>query len=330
MKPFKVVITDREYSNIDNEKRILQAAGAQVWGYQYKETEQILKVARDCHALIVQYAKIPRELIHELKHCKIIARYATGVDGIDLKAAGEKGIYVTNVRDYCTEEVSTHALALLLELSQKTSHYNRWIKKGQWSYRKGIPCAGLKDKIVGIIGYGKIAQAFVRKLRPLCDEIWIASGHADPDRLKQEGLRLTSREDIIARADFISVHAPLSEKTRHMFNRQTFARMKPGACLINVARGSLVCEADLARALEEGRLAGAAMDVMEKEPPDTKHPLLAFDNVIITPHMAWYSEQSQKKLQSTVAEDVARVLKGQAPKNCVNLEFLPKGVAGML
>ncbi len=330
MRPFKVVITDREYEQIDQEKRILQAAGAEVFDYQYKDEADILKVAADCDALIVQYAKVPASLISGLKRCKIIARYATGVDGIDLKAAGERGIYVTNVRDYCTEEVSTHALALILELSQKTAKYSRWIKEGQWNYRKGLPCAGLKEKVVGLIGYGKIARACARKLKPLCDQIWIDSKHASAEELKKEGLVLKSREAILANADFISLHAPLTKENYHMFNKSTFEKMKKEACLINVARGSLVCEEDLFRALREGQIAGAALDVMEKEPPNRDNPLLTFDNVILTPHIAWYSQAAQERLQSAVAKEVARVLTGSKPENCVNSEFLSKNAAGMV
>lgn len=330
MRPFKVVITDREYEQIDQERRILEAAGAQVFDYQYKDEDDILKVAADCDALIVQYAKVPASLINGLKQCKIISRYATGVDGIDLKAAGEKGIYVTNVKDYCTEEVSSHALALLLELCQKTSQYDRWIKEGQWSYRKGIPCAGLKEKVVGLIGYGKIAQAYARKLKPLCDQIWIDSRHASAEELEKEGLVLKSRDAILSSADYISVHAPLTKENYHMFNKETFRKMKNEACLINVARGPLVCEADLYWALQEGQIAGAALDVMETEPPAEDNPLLTLDNVVLTPHIAWYSQAAQKRLQSAVAEDVARVLTGRRPENCVNSEFLSKNAAVMV
>lgn len=330
MRPFKVVITDREYEQIDQEKRILQAAGAEVFDYQYKDEADILKVAADCDALIVQYAKVPASLINGLKRCKIIARYATGVDGIDLKAAGEKGIYVTNVRDYCTEEVSSHALALLLELSQKTAQYSRWIKEGQWNYRKGLPCAGLKEKVVGLIGYGKIAKACARKLKPLCDQIWVDSKHASAEELKKEGFVLKSREAIVANADFISLHAPLTNENYHMFNKKTFEKMKKEACLINVARGPLVCEEDLFWALREGQIAGAALDVMEKEPPNRENPLLTLDNVILTPHIAWYSQAAQERLQSAVAKEVARVLTDREPENCVNSEFLSKNATVMV
>ena len=323
-KPFKVVITDREYEHIHQEKQILEAAGAQVFDYQIKDPEKILEIAHDCDALIVQYAKVPETLIRQLTRCKVIARYAAGVDGIDLKAAGEQGIYVTNVSDYCTEEVAVHALTMLLALSQKITGYDRMIKSGIWDYKAGLPCSGLSEKIVGIIGYGKIGEAYAKKIQPFCKKVWVASSHTDRDALLREGLELKSRDEIIARADYISLHAPLTEENRHMFHKETFRKMKPSACLINVARGGLICEADLAWALKERQIAGAALDVMEEEPPKKDNPLLKLDNVILTPHVAWYSEKSQQKLQASAAEEVARVLSGQRPENCVNLDFLRK------
>lgn len=323
-KPFKVVITDREYEHIHQEKQILEAAGAQVFDYQIKDPEKLLEVAHDCDALIVQYAKVPEALIRQLTRCKVIARYAAGVDGIDLKAAGEQGIYVTNVRDYCTEEVAVHALTMLLALSQKITGYDRMIKSGIWDYKAGLPCSGLSEKIVGIIGYGKIGEAYAKKIQPFCKKVWVASSHADRDALLREGMELKSRDEIIAQADYISLHAPLTEENQHMFHKETFRKMKPSACLINVARGGLICEADLAWALKERQIAGAALDVMEEEPPKKDNPLLKLDNVILTPHVAWYSEKSQQKLQASAAEEVARVLSGQRPENCVNLDFLRK------
>lgn len=321
---FKVVITDREYPQIQEEKRILQAAGADIYDYQYRDPEQILRVAKDCDALIVQYARVPEALIRELSHCRIIARYATGVDGIDLEAAGKRGIYVTNVKEYCTEEVAAHTLALLLALSRKTELYDRLVKNGIWDYKAGLPCRGIKGQIVGIIGYGKIARSFAKKVKSLGGRVWIASNHASCNALRKEGIELKSREELICRADYVSLHIPLTEENRHLFSRETFRKMKRTACLINTARGGLVCERDLEWALREGEIAGAALDVLEQEPPEQDNPLLSLDNIILTPHMAWYSEESQRRLQSAVAEDVARVLLGGTPENCVNLDFFNK------
>lgn len=323
-KPFKVVITDREYEQIDQEKRIMEAVGAEVFDYQIKDPEKILEVAHDCDALMVQYAKVPESLIRQLNRCKVIARYAAGVDGIDLEAAGKKGIYVVNVRDYCTEEVAVHALTMLLALSQKITEYDRKVKCGIWNYKVGLPCAGLSEKIVGIIGYGKIGEAYAKKIQSFCKKVWVASSHANRDILLREGLELKPQEEIIAQADYISLHAPLTEENRHMFHKETFRKMKSSACLINVARGGLICEEDLAWALKEGQIAGAALDVMEEEPPQKHNPLLGLDNVILTPHVAWYSKRAQERLQTAIAEEVARVLSGHIPRNCANLKLLHK------
>ena len=320
-RTFKVVITDREYERIDQEKRILEEIGAQVYAYQYREPEQILRVAKDCDALIVQYAKVPKSLIDVLSCCRIIARYATGIDGIDLQAAGKKGIYVSNVRDYCTEEVAVHTLALTLSLSRKIGNYDQMIKNRVWDYKAGLPCFNIQDQIVGIIGYGKIAKSYAKKVRDMGGCVWIASDHANEAELAKEGFQLKSKIELISQADYISIHTPLTEATRNMFCKETFLQMKKTAYLINVSRGGMICENDLAWALREGQIAGAALDVMEKEPPEKGNELLGLDNIILTPHIAWYSEKAQEKLQASVAKEVARVLVGRSPENCVNLNF---------
>lgn len=323
MKKFKVVITDREYENIDNELRILNEIGAEVWDYQYRGEEDIIRVARDCDAMIFQYAKITERVINALEKCKIISKYATGIDGIDVKRATERGIYFTNVNEYCSDEVSTHALALLLQLERRIPQFCEWTSSGRW-YGMGMPVESLKKSVVGVISFGRIARMYIEKLKPLCDEIWVYDKFVPEQAMLEFGVKPKSFEEIIAGADFISVHAPLTEETRHMFNRDVFRGMKSTASLINVARGPLVSEADLVWALENGEIAAAALDVLETEPPAKDNPLLHMKNVIITPHTAWYSTESQKKLQSTVAEDVARVLSGQQPENLVNKDLLKK------
>lgn len=325
MAKYKVVITDREYETIDNEKRVFAESGLDIelFDYQYKEKDKILEVAKDADAIIVQYAKMPRDLIEQLDRCKVIARYATGFDGLDLEAATEKGIYICNVNDYCREEVATHTLALLMELSRRVSKYDRWTHSGNWYAMPGKQHS-LRNQVIGVISFGRIARTFIDRIKPICDNIWVYDEYVDPQVMRDYGVVPKTFDEIVEGADYISMHCPLTPETRHMFNKDVFRRMKNTAAIINVARGPVVSEEDLVWALKEGEIGGAALDVLETEPPAADNPLFGFDNVIITPHTAWYSVESQAILQATPAEDIVRVLKGELPLNIVNKDILRK------
>lgn len=321
MAKYKIVITDREYENIDNELRILNELGdVEVLDYQYRDEEDVIKVAKDCDAIIIQYAKVTKRVIDSMNHCKIIAKYATGIDGIDIAEATKREICVTNVNDYCADEVSTHAVTLLLDAVRRTSTFSMKVKNGEW-YRMGLRIPSLKKSIVGVISFGRIARAYIDKIKPFCDQIWVYDKFVSEKDVLDYGVLPKSFEEILENADYISIHAPLTDETRHMFNKDAFKMMKPSATLINVARGAIINEQDLIYALENKEIAFAALDVLEKEPPEKDNPLIHMDNVIITPHTAWYSVESQKKLQSTVAQDVVKVLQGKEPNNLVNKEL---------
>lgn len=321
MAKYKVVITDREYESIENEREVLSQLDVDLQDYQYKDKENILRVAKDADALIIQYAKMPRDLIEELDNCKIIARYATGFDGIDLDACTEKGIYVCNVSDYCRDEVSTYALSLLLEMATRVGKHDQWTHDGNWFGMPGKQHS-LKNQVIGVISFGRIARAYIEKIKPLCNNIWVYDNHDNVEAIRAAGAEPKTLEEIYAGADYISLHCPLTPETHHMINKEVFKKMKNTAVVINVARGPVVSEEDLIWALENHEIAGAALDVMEQEPPKKDNPLFGFDNVLITPHTAWYSEESQAVLQRTPAEEVVRVLNGEVPLNVVNKEIL--------
>ena len=321
MAKYKVVITDREYESIENEREVLSQLDVDLQDYQYKDKENILRVAKDADALIIQYAKMPRDLIEELDNCKIIARYATGFDGIDLDACTEKGIYVCNVSDYCRDEVSTYALSLLLEMATRVGKHDQWTHDGNWFGMPGKQHS-LKNQVIGVISFGRIARAYIEKIKPLCNNIWVYDNHDNVEAIRAAGAEPKTLEEIYAGADYISLHCPLTPETHHMINKEVFRKMKNTAVVINVARGPVVSEEDLIWALENHEIAGAALDVMEQEPPKKDNPLFGFDNVLITPHTAWYSEESQAVLQRTPAEEVVRVLNGEVPLNVVNKEIL--------
>lgn len=323
MSRYKVVITDREYENIDRELAILGSIDAEVQDYQYKDEESIIRATKDADAIIVQFAKITKEIIDKLEKCKIIAKYATGYDGIDLKAATEKGIYVCNVPDYCRDEVSSHGVALLMEMARRVGKYNDWTHSGNWFSIEGKQ-HNLRNQIIGVISFGRIAKSFIEKIKPLCDNIWVSDMKEFADDIRSFGAIPKTFEEIIVAADYISIHCPLLESTYHMFNDEVFKKMKKSAVIINVARGEIISEEDLVWALENKEIGGAALDVLEDEPPRQDNPLFGYDNVIITPHTAWYSEESQQILQSTPAEEIVRVLNGEEPLNVVNKEVITK------
>jgi D-3-phosphoglycerate dehydrogenase len=321
MRKFKVAITDCEYESINIEKNILSQIDADVQLYNTKKEEDIIKIARDCDALIFQYANITDKIIYSMKNCKVIAKYATGIDGIDIKAASDKGILFTNVDNYSTDEVANHTVSLILNLSRKIHMYNRETSLGNWDYKKGHPIKHIRDSIVGVIGFGNISKSVISKLNCFCDKIWIYSNHASEYELSLLNAKKESFIEIIEQSDYITIHSPLTDKTRNMFDKEVFKAMKDTSYLINVSRGGLVNETALVDALERNEIAGAALDVMESEPPKHSNPLLKMDNVLITPHAAWYSERSQFELQSTVANEVHRVLSGYLPFNTVNKEI---------
>ena len=321
MGKFKVVITDREYENIDNELRILKEIDADVNDYQLRDPREIVKVAADADAVIFQYANINRALIEQMPKCKIIAKYATGTDGVDIDAATEHGIYYTNVMDYCTDEVSDHAVAMILAHSRSLFTYSRYVAGGNW-YGKPKKVHRLRDQIIGVVGFGRIARAVVSKLRPMCDHIWAYDPSPNPELMKEYGVEQKTFEELVEGADIITIHTPLTDDTFHMFNRTTFEKMKSTAAIINVARGAVISQEDLIWALNRKEIIGAALDVLEHEPVEFDSPLVGRSNVIITPHTAWYSIESQAQLQSTPAEEVVRALTGQIPKNIVNKEVL--------
>ncbi len=321
MKKFKIVITDwAEYDNLDREKKIFSKINADLFEYNCKTREEAEKVVCDADAIITQYIKFPKDLIDKLENCKVIARYAMGYDGLDLKAAGEKGIYICNIPSYCVDEVSTHALALLLELNRKVSKYNTWTHSGKW-FGMPLNIPSIRKSVIGIIGYGKISKAFIEKIKPLCENIFVCSEHLSEEEARNQGINLKTFDEVIEMSDYVSIHSPLNDKTKHMFNKECFQKMKNTAAIINVARGSIVNEKDLVWALENKEISGAALDVLEKEPIEKDNPLLKFENVIITPHIGWHSLASQDVLQNFPAEEVVRVLTGQKPLSAVNLRY---------
>jgi D-3-phosphoglycerate dehydrogenase / 2-oxoglutarate reductase len=316
----KVVITDYYYPTLTEEHRVFAGTGIEVVDCNGQCTceDRLIEFAQDADALLTHFVPITRRVIERLERCKIIARYAVGLDIIDVPAATEKRIMVANVPDYCIGEVSDHAMALILSLLRKVSFMERKVRSGVWDYEQAAPMHRLTDLSLGLIAFGNIARQVAAKAavfgfrRILVCDPYVRDADRDPR------YEFVSLDSLLRESDVISIHAPATRDTKHLINRDTLGMMRQGAFLVNTSRGALVNEADLATALQEGRLGGVALDVLENEQDVTGHPLLRFDNVIITPHMAWYSIPSVAELQRKAAEQVRQALLDGQPTYWAN------------
>jgi D-3-phosphoglycerate dehydrogenase len=290
--------------------------------------EEVIARARDAAALVVTSSPISRKVMSALEDLKVVVRTGVGYDVIDIPAATELGVVAVNIPDIWVREVANHAMALLLAWNRKIITLDRNVHAGSWG--AGIPGAwtgSLYGETVGIVGLGNIGSAFARRLAAFEASVIAHDPYVDDTRFKALGVERVSLETLAERADYVSVHTLLNAETRHLINEAFLRRMKPTAMLINTARGPVVDERALAQALTEKRLAGAALDVWEQEPVASDNPLLRMDNVIATPHAAFFSSSAVARVPRRCGEEVARVLTGQQPLNVVNPEVYATGAA---
>jgi D-3-phosphoglycerate dehydrogenase len=321
--PF-VAVSDSVFPNLDPARAVLSKVGAEVKLAASATPEAIVELSREADGLLVTYAKITADMIRQMKRCRIISRFGIGVDNVDIAAATAQGIVVTKVPDYCIDEVSDHAVALLLTAARKIAFSNKEVHSGIWKMPDTVPIYRLRGSTLGLVGFGRIPQLVAPKAKPFGMRVVAYDPFIPKNVFEQAGVESVSFDELVKISDYISIHSPLLPETHHLFNAAVFAKMKPRAYLVNTARGPIVDEEALAKALDAKQLAGAALDVMEKEPP-VSSPLFGRENVILTPHTSFYSEESLVDLQTKAAEEVVRVLSGQAPRNAVNPEaFKPK------
>lgn len=316
-----VAVADSVFPNLDTARAVLAAIGADLQLAPRATPDEILKIAAGADALLVTYAKITGDMIGHMRRCRIISRFGIGVDNVDLAAATAKKIVVTKVPDYCIDEVSDHALALLLAAARKITLSNAQVHAGRWEMPAVVPIRRLRGSVLGLAGFGRIPQLVAPKAKAFGLTVIAHDPFVPSDVFAREGVERVDFAELLARSDYISIHTPLMPETRGLFGAEAFRQMKPTAYLVNTARGPIVDEQALAEALDAKRLAGAALDVMPQEPP-VGSPLLGRDNVIITPHTSFYSEESLLELQRKAAEEVVAVLTGKPPKNPVNPEAL--------
>jgi D-3-phosphoglycerate dehydrogenase len=306
-----IAVTDSPFPSLDPAKAALARLDPEYRMAKSPSAEDILAVARDADAVLVTYAKLPGELLRQLKRCKAIGRFGLGVDNIDLPAAKELGIAVNYVPDYCLREVSDHAMALLLALARKIPLSNKLVQSGRWEVPPIVPLRRLEGCVLGLIGFGNIPRTLAPKAQAFGLKVLTHDPYVGKGVLDKAGVEGVSFDDLLARSDFVSVHAPLMPATRGLMNAAALAKMKKGAMIINTARGPLIDEGALVMALDSGKLGGAALDVVATEPLAKDSALLGRDNVILTPHTAFYSVEALEELQTKCASDVARVLSGE-------------------
>ncbi len=308
-----IAVTDSPFPSLDPAKAALARVDPELRMAKSAAADDILAVARDADAVLVTYAKLPGDLLRQLTRCKAIGRFGLGVDNIDVKAAAELGITVTYVPDYCMHEVSDHAMALILALARKVPLSNALVQAGRWEMPAVVPIHRLAGRVLGLVGFGNIPRALAPKAKAFGLRVVTHDPFVSQETLAAAGVEGVSFDRLLQISDFVSIHAPLMPATRELFNAGTFRNMKKGAVLINTARGPLVDEAALVAALDSGQLGGAALDVVAVEPLPKNSKLTGRDNVILTPHTAFYSVEALEELQTKCASDVARVLSGEKP-----------------
>ena len=317
---WKVVITDSDHVDIEEEKKVFAQIGADLIWAKLKKEEELIRECRDADGLLNQYALMTRKVLENLPKVKAIARYGVGVDSIDLKAATDLGIIVANVPDYCIDEVAIQAVTMLMALIRKTVFFHQKVKSGQWDFQQGMPIHRIRGKTLGLVGCGKIGLQVAK----IVSSLGVRVLAFDPYIQKLEGIELVDLDALLKESDFISIHCPLTESTRHLIGESAFRKMRKNPLIINASRGPVIDEKALIEALKEGRVSGAGLDVLEKEPPDLQNPLLKMENVILSPHMGFYSEESIKELNMRTAESVADVLLRKWPRSVVNREVKGK------
>ncbi|MEJ2374400.1 MAG: C-terminal binding protein [Pseudolabrys sp.] len=306
-----IAITENIFPTLDPARNALAKLDPTFRMAKSTSAEDILEVARDADAILVTYAKLPGDLIRQLTRCKAIGRFGLGVDNIDLPACKEKGIKVNYVPDYCIHEVSDHAVAMLLALIRKIPYSNKLVQAGRWEMPAVVPIRRIEGTVLGLLGFGNIPRLVAPKAKAFGLKVIAYDPYAKPEVFKNADVESVDLDTLLSTSDYVSVHAPHTPQTRGMVNAAAFGKMKKGAYIVNTARGPLIDEAALIAALDSGHLGGAALDVVAVEPLAKESPLLGRDNVILTPHTAFYSIEALDELQTKCATDLARVLSGE-------------------
>ncbi len=316
----KIVITDHRFPNVDQERNAVEAAGGFLVVGQVTDEHDLIDLCRDADGVLAVRAPVTKPVIAEMKRCRIIVRYGIGLDTIDIPAATARGIMVANVPDYCVDEVSDHALTLLLMLSRQVISAMALATQDKWSMANMPSLHRLRGQVCGLCGAGQIGSSLARKVCSLGMRVIVYDPYLELARAREMNMETVSFQELLAQSDFISVHAPLNDETRHMFDQSAFAEMKTTSFLINTARGGIIDELALIAAIDSGNIAGAALDVLESETVATplRSELIHHHKIIVTAHTAWLSEEARDVLQGRAISQVIAALKGEKPYGLVN------------
>jgi D-3-phosphoglycerate dehydrogenase len=319
----KIVITDYRFPDVEQERRAVEAAGGTLVTGQAVNEDQVAELCRDADAVLNVRAPVTRRTIAAMERCRVIVRYGIGVDSIDIPAATERGIMVANVPDYCLDEVSDHALTLLLMLSRQIVPSIALAREGTWAVSTMPPVQRLRGQICGLFACGRIGSLLAGKVSALGMHVIVHDPYLSEQRAREMNADLVRFDELLARADFISLHAPLTNETQHVFGAAAFAKMKETASIINTARGGLIDEAALLAALDAGRISGAGLDVMESETVVTpmRATLVHHPRMIVTAHTAWLSREARATLQLRAIEQALACLRGEIPYGLINREL---------
>lgn len=311
---YKVVITDSGFPDHQREEEVLNAI-ADIEKITWTSEEELVKNASAADVLLIQWAPVTRRVIEGLTNCKALVRYGIGVDNIDLQAAREKGIPVCNVPDYCVEEVADHTISMVLSSLRQIPETDRRIRQGEWKIVLPRPMAPFSELNFCLAGFGRIARAVAGRAQALGFRVKACDPFVDPTIILAAGVDPVLPNDLFSQADVLSLHLPLQPDTYHFINETSLKMMKKNALIVNTSRGGLLDTDALRKAVLEGRIWGAALDVLEEEPISGSHPLLAVPGIVLSSHVAWYSTRSIPQLQQKAAEEALRALKGESLQN---------------
>jgi D-3-phosphoglycerate dehydrogenase len=320
----QVLITDYAWPNFEIERKALTKVGAEVLAARTGQQSELIELAPGADAILANWRPVRAPVIEVARKCQVICRYGVGLDNIDVEAATKHGIVVTNVPDYCMDEVSNEAMALLLCGARGIVTYDRSVRSGVWDVKVGMPLFRLKGLSLGIIGFGRIGKAVAFKAQGFGLRVIACDPYIDQQEMTRRNVKPVDLDTLLRTSDFVTIHTPLTPETHKMLGETALRKMKPTAWLINTARGGVVDTVALAAALREGRLAGAGLDVLPQEPPPKDDELMSLPNVIFTPHSAFYSEGSLQELEGKAATGVVEVLQGKMPSNIINPDVLER------
>jgi D-3-phosphoglycerate dehydrogenase len=318
----KILVTDYVWPSLDVEQGVLGEIGAELVPAPDGEEETLVRLAEGCSGILTCWAQTTQCVIEAaLPNLRVIVRYGVGLDNIDVAFATVQGIPVANVPDYCFVDVAEQTLALLLGLSHKVARFDRLIREGTWDIQTGLPLRRLTGQVLGLVGFGQVAREVIPRAQAFGLKVIAHSRSLTPQQAQEYGVETVDLDTLLRTSDFVSLHCPSTDETRGMIDADALAKMKATACLINTSRGDIIDEAALHVALEQETIAGAALDVRCQEPPGENDHLIKMEQVIHSPHAAFYSQESLVELQEKAAWEARRVLTGEVPVHLVNPEY---------